>query len=94
VRAFGLALVALLVARGAMAAAMLKPGPGEGATAAACSACHTSDYIVMNSTFLTAEAWKLEVTKMRSAFGALIDDANATEIETYLAANYAVAPKP
>jgi mono/diheme cytochrome c family protein len=93
-RAFGVAMIALLVARGAPAAGALKPGPGEDATAAACSACHTPDYIVMNSTFLTPAAWQAEVTKMRSAFGAPIDDKTVAEIVAYLAAHYAVAPKP
>lgn len=91
-RALGLAVIALLAARGAVAADALKPGPGEDATAAACSACHTSDYIVMNSVFLTPDAWKAEVAKMRSAFGAPIDDATAAEIAAYLAKNYAAPP--
>jgi hypothetical protein len=34
------------------------------------------------------------VTKMRSAFGAPIDDETAAKIVAYLANNYAVAPKP
>jgi mono/diheme cytochrome c family protein len=93
-RTFGVAMIAFLAARGALAADTLKPGPGEDATAASCSACHTSDYIVMNSTFLTPAAWQAEVTKMRSAFGAPIDDTTAAEIVTYLAKNYAVTPKP
>jgi mono/diheme cytochrome c family protein len=88
----GLAIGALLAARGALAAEELKPGLGADATAANCSACHTSDYIVMNSTFLTPQAWTAEVTKMRSAFGAPIDDATAAEIAAYLAANYSVTP--
>jgi hypothetical protein len=48
----------------------------------------------MNSTFLTPAAWQAEVTKMRSAFGAPIDDKTVAEIVAYLAAHYAVAPKP
>jgi mono/diheme cytochrome c family protein len=72
----------------------LKPGTGSDVVSANCSACHTSDYIVMNSPFLTPDGWKAEVTKMRSAFGAPIDSATAAEIIAYLAANYAVAPKP
>jgi hypothetical protein len=91
------ALVAALVAtgHGALAAdAALKPGPGDDATSATCSACHTSDYIVMNSAFLTPDAWKAEVTKMRSAFGAPIDDETAAAITAYLAKNYAGPPKP
>jgi mono/diheme cytochrome c family protein len=96
-RAQVVALVALLASHGAMAAdtpTPLKPGAGDNTTLAICSACHTSDYIVMNSPFLTQEAWKAEVTKMRVAFGAPIDDTTAAAIAGYLAANYAVAPKP
>jgi hypothetical protein len=89
-----MAMVAVLGSRGAMAAETLKAGPGDDTTSAVCSACHTTDYIVMNSVFLTPEAWKAEVTKMRSAFGAPIDDETAAEITAYLANNYAVAKKP
>ncbi len=92
-----LALVATLSLMGqaALAAdATLKPGAGDDTTAATCSACHTTDYIVMNSAFLTPDAWKAEVTKMRSAFGAPIDDETAAEITAYLAKNYAGPPKP
>ena len=32
----------------------LKPGPGREVVEASCGACHTPDYIRMNSTFLTA----------------------------------------
>ena len=74
--------------------AALMAGAGADVTGAYCNACHTSDYIVMNSTFLTGDQWKAEVTKMRKAFGAPIDDATAAEISVYLAANYAVAAKP
>jgi hypothetical protein len=76
------------------APAPLKPGPGDDLASAYCSACHTSDYIVMNSTFLTPDAWKAEVTKMRTAFGAPIDDATAATISAYLATHYAVPAKP
>jgi sulfite dehydrogenase (cytochrome) subunit B len=90
---FGLAL--LTAGHGALAAdAPLKPGPGDQTTVATCSGCHTSNYIIMNSAFLTPDAWKAEVTKMRTAFGAPIDDATAAEITAYLAKNYAAAPKP
>jgi hypothetical protein len=47
----------------------------------------------MNSPFLTPDQWKAEVAKMRSAFGAPIDNNVAATISAYLAANYA-APKP
>nr|WP_294521905.1 hypothetical protein [uncultured Rhodopila sp.] len=90
-------ILALLLCRAAMAAdapAPLKPGEGAEATSGYCNACHTSDYIVMNSVFLSPAAWKAEVTKMRTAFGAQIDDGVAAEIAAYLAANYGVAAKP
>jgi mono/diheme cytochrome c family protein len=92
-----IAAVGALVCGGALAddaPAPLKPGAGEDVASANCSVCHTSDYIVMNSTFLTQTGWTAEVTKMRTAFGAPIDDATAAEIVAYLAAHYAVPGKP
>jgi mono/diheme cytochrome c family protein len=71
----------------------LKPGAGDDLAGSYCNACHTSDYITMNSPFLTGDQWKAEVTKMRNAFGAPIDDAIAARITAYLAAQYAVAAK-
>lgn len=94
-RIAGLAAVALLSGHGALASdpqVPLKPGPGDDLTSAYCSACHTSNYIIMNSVFLTAEQWKAEVSKMRTAFGAPIDDATAAQITAYLTAQYAVKP--
>jgi mono/diheme cytochrome c family protein len=72
----------------------LQPGAGSDVVTAACSLCHTVDYIRMNSVFLTPDAWKAEVTKMRTAFGAPIDDDAAKEILAYLDAHYAVTAKP
>ncbi len=93
---FWLASFALLSGHDAFADDMpmaLKQGAGEDVATANCNACHTSDYIVMNSPFLTSDQWKAEVVKMRSVFAAPIDDETAAAIVTYLAANYA-APKP
>ena len=70
----------------------LKPGPAGDITATACNSCHTSNYIIMNSTFLTPDGWRAEVAKMRNAFGAPLDDATAAAISAYLAANYGVKP--
>jgi mono/diheme cytochrome c family protein len=94
-RPLQLAVLALLACPAALAEEMeaLKPGAGNDVAGAYCSACHTSDYIVMNSPFLTADQWKAEVTKMRNAFGAPIDDATAAEITAYLGSQYAVAGK-
>ena len=92
-----LAVAVVLIGHPALAAdepVPLKPGAGEDLATATCNACHTSDYIVMNSTFLTGDQWKAEVTKMRKAFGASIEDDTAAAISAYLAAHYAVAAKP
>ena len=58
-----------------------------------CAVCHTLNYIRMNSVFLTPDAWKAEVAKMREAYGAPIDDDTAAAIVKYLSATYGVPPK-
>ena len=72
----------------------LQPGPGQELTSNTCNGCHSLDYIKMNSPFLTAVQWQAEVTKMRKAYGAPIDDADADNIIHYLSATYAVPAKP
>ncbi len=87
-------LLAALLASPAFAAEEpvdLKPGAGLDAVNANCGGCHSLDYIRMNSPFLSADAWKAEVAKMRAAFGAPIDAADAAAIQSYLAANYGAA---
>jgi hypothetical protein len=90
-------IAALLLASPAMAdePVRLKQGPGLDIVTSSCGAnCHSLDYIRMNSVFLTPDAWKAEVTKMRIEFGAPIDDEAAKTITDYLSANYAAPPKP
>jgi sulfite dehydrogenase (cytochrome) subunit B len=53
-----------------------------------CAACHSLDYIEMNSPFLNAAGWDAEVTKMINAFGAPISPGDAKIISDYLKANY------
>ena len=53
-----------------------------------CGACHSLDYLQMNSKFLNAAGWDAEVTKMINAFGAPIGPADATTIADYLTTNY------
>ena len=67
----------------------LKPGPGLDTVETTCSNCHTLNYIRMNSVFLTPDAWKAEVTKMREAYGGPFDEATADTIVKYLSENYA-----
>jgi mono/diheme cytochrome c family protein len=78
-----------MVALGDEAAVKLKPGTGLDAVMGNCAACHSLDYIVMNSPFLDAAAWQASVTKMVNAFGAPIEKADQDKIVAYLAANYA-----
>ena len=93
---FRLVLVASMICAApvlAQEAVTLKPGPGQDETTISCAVCHTLNYIRMNSVFLTPDAWKAEVTKMREAFGAPIDDDTANTIVKYLSATYASQPK-
>jgi mono/diheme cytochrome c family protein len=91
-RAVVITLIAVLA--GATAAAAeeqavdLKPAPGLDQVEGNCGACHSLDYIQMNSPFLNAVGWTTEVTKMIKAFGAPISDADAKIIVDYLAKNY------
>jgi hypothetical protein len=67
---------------------VLKPGPGRDKVELHCAACHSLDYIEMNSRFLTQAQWRSEVTKMIEAFGAPIDPSAAAEITDYLTSTY------
>ena len=88
-----LALVGVFPARADEQAITLKPGPGQEITTATCAACHSLDYIPMNSTFLTPDGWKAEVAKMRQAYGAPITDDAADQITKYLSSSYGVPPR-
>ena len=86
-------LLALSVAFGGAAAAdempvQLKAGAGADKVEGNCAACHSLDYIRMNSPFLSAAGWDAEVSKMINAFGAPISAADAKIIGDYLKANY------
>lgn len=66
----------------------LKQAAGVDKVESHCAACHSLDYIVMNSPFLNAAGWDAEVTKMINVFGAPISPADARAIGDYLKANY------
>jgi hypothetical protein len=53
-----------------------------------CSTCHSLDYIVMNSPFLTRTAWEAEVRKMMKAMGAPIPESDVAPIVEYLTQHY------
>jgi mono/diheme cytochrome c family protein len=67
------------------------PQPGHDLASSNCAACHSVDYITTQPRGLPDPRafWAAEVTKMRKAYGAPIDEADAQQIITYLAATYA-----
>jgi hypothetical protein len=70
----------------------LKDGPGRD-KANACLACHSLDYIHMNSRFLDKAGWTASVNKMINAFGAPIAKEDVDAIASYLAQNYGKPPQ-
>lgn len=85
--AFVVALIALPVAAHEKPV-KLKPGPGLDKVEANCQACHSLDYIQMNSPFLNAAGWDATVNKMINALKAPIDENDAKAIKDYLTKNY------
>jgi hypothetical protein len=85
-----IAVIALLAAGAAFAQeakVVLKDGPGRD-KAQACVACHSLDYIPMNSPFLDKAGWTASINKMINVFGAPIAKEDVDEIASYLAQNY------
>ncbi len=70
----------------------LKDGPGRDKVNA-CLACHSLDYIQMNSRFLDKAGWTASVNKMINAFGAPIAKDDVEAIASYLAQNYGKPPQ-
>jgi hypothetical protein len=65
----------------------LKDAPGR-EKVQVCLACHSLDYIPMNSRFLDKAGWTASVNKMINAFGAPIAKEDVDAIASYLAENY------
>jgi sulfite dehydrogenase (cytochrome) subunit B len=66
----------------------IKQGTGLDKVEANCGSCHSLDYLVMNSPFLSGTAWDAEVAKMINVFGAPVDQDDAKIIADYLKKNY------
>lgn len=58
---------------------------------AACAACHSLDYIIMNSPFQDRVGWEKTVTKMVKVMGAPIEPDDVAAIVDYLAKHYGPA---
>jgi hypothetical protein len=65
----------------------LKDGPGRD-KAQQCVACHSLDYIQMNSRFLDKAGWTASINKMINAFGAPIAKEDVETLADYFAQNY------
>lgn len=63
----------------------LGDSPDAQLTAGICAACHSLDYITHQPPGMGQAFWTAEVTKMRSAYGAPIEDADAARIAAFLA---------
>ena len=66
---------------------VLKEGPGKD-KAMQCAACHSLDYIQMNSPFLDKAGWGASVNKMINVYGAPIPKEDVEIIVNYLVQNY------
>jgi mono/diheme cytochrome c family protein len=66
----------------------LKDGPDKALVVGRCAACHSQDYIPMNSPFLDRKGWEAEVNKMVKAYGAPMEPDEVAKIVDYLATNY------
>ncbi len=64
-------------------------GPGSELVHTRCTACHSLDYIQMNSPFLARAAWEAEVRKMIKVMGAPVPETEVAPIVDYLTAHYA-----
>lgn len=70
--------------------AALAPGPDRELAQGICGTCHSLDYILTQPRPLPDPHafWSGEVAKMRTTYGAPIQDADAKKIAEYLAATY------
>ena len=84
-------LLGLLLAARAVAdesAVKLKEAAGRDLIQRNCIACHSLDYIPMNSPFLDRKGWEASVAKMINLMGAPIPAEDVPGIVDYLVRNY------
>jgi cytochrome c5 len=66
----------------------LKDAPGRDLVVASCNACHSLDYIPMNSPVLDRKGWEGSVNKMVKVMGAPLTPDEAKQVVDYLVAAY------
>ena len=67
----------------------LKQGEGLEAVESNCAACHSLDYIQMNSPIQDEKGWTATVAKMVKVMGAPIPEGDQKAIVAYLSSHYA-----
>ena len=67
---------------------VLKPGDGLDVVEGNCAACHSLDFIQMNSPIQDEKGWTETVAKMVHVMGAPITEDDQKQIITYLSTNY------
>lgn len=82
-------MIAAVPAHADESAIQLKQGTGLDAVEGNCGACHSLDYIPMNSPIQDEKGWTATVTKMVKSLGAPIAEEDQKTIIAYLSANYA-----
>jgi mono/diheme cytochrome c family protein len=90
-KTLGACAVAMAMSASAIAgeeAVKLKDGPGLDKVRQNCIACHSLDYIPLNSPFLDEKGWEAVVAKMANAFKAPIKEEDRKPIAEYLARYY------
>ncbi len=85
----GLSVAAVALAQESKVQLVDAPGKDK---AMQCIACHSVDYIQMNSKFMDKAGWTASVNKMIKVFGAPIPESDVEPIATYLAQHYGKAP--
>lgn len=67
------------------------PLPGYRVAQQKCGICHSADYVSYQPPGMTEAQWAAEMTKMRQAYGAPLDDDDVKVLGAYLAAAYGSA---
>ena len=62
---------------------LFKDGPGADLARAKCQICHSSDYVFTQPPMTKAQ-WLAEVTKMKSVYGAPLEESQLEPIAAYL----------
>jgi hypothetical protein len=66
----------------------IKDAPNRDLVENTCGACHSLDYIRMNSPFQSAAGWSATLSKMIGTFHAPVEPEDAKKILDYLVKNY------